>query len=133
MRELPSDYGTTDSVRTGVMHVGQTVLLLRGGFVTLALGLMLLVPLASVSGPRPAKFGWHMYAAAVHLPDIEVRLSDGSVEERNIANIASGFRSEIDYFLPVARHICGREPNVDAVQMTRSIPQSRVVYECASF
>lgn len=99
----------------------------------LALGLMMLVPLASVAEPRPATFGWHMYAAAVHLPDIEVKLSDGSIEDRHIGNIASGFRPEIDYFLPVARHICDREPEVNSVQMTRSVPQHQVVYECATF
>ena len=125
--------GTTNLFPTVDTTVERMVFILRGGFVAVALGLMLLVPLASVDEPRPAKFGWHMYAAAVHLPDIEIRLSDGSIEERNIGDIASGFRPEVDYFLPVARHICEREPNVDSVQLTRSVPQHRAVYSCTSF
>lgn len=125
--------GTTNLLPTGDAPVGRTILILRGGLVIVALGLMLLVPLSAVDDPRPSKFGWHMYAAAVHLPEIEVRLSDGSVQDRHIGDIASGFRPEIDYFLPVARHICDKEPDVISVQMTRSVPQHQVVYACATF
>lgn len=92
---------------------------------------MILVPAAALDDGRPARFGWHMYAASVDLPRIEVVLSDGSREERNIANIASGFRPEIDYFGPAARHICNREPNVSSVHMTRRYPEHQSVVRCA--
>lgn len=97
------------------------------------LGLVAIPALAALDDARPSRFGWQMYSAAVDLPDIDVVLSDGSREERSIGNIASGFRPEVDYFVPVARFICGREPNVSSVHMTRQHPRFQGVFECAQF
>ncbi|MEW9870325.1 hypothetical protein ABV518_02220 [Arthrobacter sp. HS15c] len=94
---------------------------------------MTILPLAALDDARPAKFGWQMYTAAVDLPQIDVVLSDGSREKRTIGNIASGFRPEIDYFNPVARFICSREPNVSSVHMSRQHPKYQVVVECEQF
>ncbi|RKO25579.1 hypothetical protein D7Z96_07210 [Pseudarthrobacter phenanthrenivorans] len=96
-----------------------------------ALGLMVFVPLTAVDDARPSRLGWHMYAAAVDLPKVEVTLTDSSSEERSLSNIVSGFRSELDYMEPVARFICAREQNVTSVRLSRSHPNLDAVVECA--
>jgi hypothetical protein len=74
-----------------------------------------------------------MYAAAVDLPKVEVQLVDGARQERHVGNIASGFRPEVDYFVPIARHLCLKEPAVVSVYMTRKHPAREVVLECGKF
>lgn len=103
------------------------------GVILAALAAMILVPAAALDDPRPARLGWHMYAAAVDLPEIDVVFADGSREERNIGNIASGFRPEVDYFDTVARFICASEPSISSVHMTRQRPDRQAVIECAQF
>ena len=113
--------------------MSRAVIIRRGVVIFCALGLMTIPPLAALDDARPARFGWQMYTAAVDLPKIDVFLSDGSREERSIGNMASGFRPEIDYFDPVARFICSREPKVSSVHMTRQHPKYQVVIECSQF
>jgi len=74
-----------------------------------------------------------MYAAAVDLPEVEVLLVDGTRQERHMGDIASGLRPEVDYFLPVARHLCAEEPEVAAVHMSRRYPAREVMLECSTF
>jgi hypothetical protein len=105
----------------------------RAVIVLVGLMLMLLVPVAALDDQRPAKFGWHMYAAAVDLPKVEIEFSDGNRRERNVGNIASGFRPEIDYFRPIAHHLCTREADAVSVIMTRQHPEQRVVITCEEF
>jgi hypothetical protein len=93
---------------------------------------MIIVPLAAVDDQRPARFGWQMYSAAVDLPRIEVQLASGVREERHIGHIASGFRPEVDYFTPIARHLCIREQGAVTVTMTRIHPAREVVIQCAT-
>lgn len=97
------------------------------------LAVMALTPIAALDDQRPAMLGWHMYASVTHLPTINVVVSDGSREERSIGNIASGFRPEVDYFEPVARFVCSKEPNVITVHMTRERPVREESFECADF
>jgi len=105
----------------------------RAVIVIVGLMLMLLVPIAALDDERPAKFGWHMYAAAVDLPKVEIEFSDGNRSERNVGNIASGFRPEIDYFRPIAHHLCTREAGAVSVIMSRQHPERRVVITCEEF
>lgn len=121
---------TTD---VGASQLSQSVVRRRRGVVLCGLGLMILAPLVALDDVRPARLGWQMYAASVDLPTIEVLLSDGSREQRRVEDIASGFRPEIDYFEPVARFICTREPNVSSVHLTRQSPEHQLVVECAEF
>lgn len=106
---------------------------LRAAILLLGLVLMFVVPAAALDDERPAKFGWHMYAAAVDLPKVEVEFPDGTRSERNVGNIASGFRPEIDYFYPIAQHLCGREENVVSVIMSRQHPGRKMVISCEGF
>lgn len=105
----------------------------RAVIVLVGLMLMLLVPVAALDNERPAKFGWHMYAAAVDLPKVVIEFSDGNRRERNVGNIASGFRPEIDYFRPIAHHVCTREADAVLVIMIRQHPERRVVITCEEF
>jgi hypothetical protein len=106
---------------------------LRAAAVLTGLMLMLFVPVLALDDARPAKFGWHMYAAAVDLPKVEVEFHDGNRVERSIGSIASGFRPEIDYFQPIAQHLCGREANAASVIMSREHPNRKVVISCDGF
>lgn len=97
------------------------------------LGAMALLPALALDEERPARLGWQMYAGVVELPTVNILLSDGSREERNIGSIASGFRPEVDYFEPVARFLCSREHDAIAIEMNRQRPSREEVFQCATF
>lgn len=105
----------------------------RASAVIVGVGLMVLVPITKLDDQRPAPLGWHMYAGNVATPEVEVTLTDGKTEPRNIRDVAARLRPEPNYFEPTARFICSKEPDVQSVRMTRSYPSAREEFTCDSF
>lgn len=106
---------------------------LRGAAVVASLGLMVLVPITALDEQRPAQFGWHMYAAIVHAPEIEVTLDSGASEDRTLGDVAAKVRPEPDYTEAAAEFICEKEPDVASVHFTRDEPALDEEFSCASF
>lgn len=106
---------------------------LRAAAVAAGLGLMVIVPLTRLDDPRPSPLGWHMYAANVVLPSIQVTLSSGATEDRNFNIIAAHLRGEPDYIKPTAEFICAREKGVTSVRFTRNFPVLDQEYLCGDF
>ena len=117
----------------GRHHRNSTRLKIRGAVVVVALGLMALVPLTALDDPRPAQFGWHMYAANVHAPEIEVTLDSGATEERSLDEVAAKVRPEPDYTDAAAEFICTKDDKVKSVRFTRDEPALNEEFSCASF
>ena len=105
----------------------------RGAAVIAALGLMLLVPITALDNQRPSQFGWHMYAANVDAPDMQVTLADGTTEERKLSDVAAKVRPEPDYTETAAQFICEKEPDVRSVHFTRDAPALDKEFSCGSF
>lgn len=103
---------------------------IRGATVMISLLAMLLVPLAALGEPRPARLGWHMYASVTQLPEIWLEREDGSRESRHLGDIASGIRPELNYFEPMARFLCAREPAATRVQFILEDPRQEVAILC---
>lgn len=106
---------------------------LRGCVLVAALGLMILVPMAALDDGRPARFGWHMYAASVYPPEIQVETKSAIMQEVKLVEVVARYRPEVDYFESVARHICGSDPAARVVRVQRDIPSRSEEYRCSSF
>lgn len=106
---------------------------LRGAAVVAALGLMLLVPITALDEQRPAQFGWHMYAAIVDAPKIEVTLDNGSTTDHALSDFAAKVRPEPDYTEAAAKFICEKDDGVKSVRFTRDSPALDQEFSCASF
>lgn len=85
---------------------------------TLFLALQVGVPLAALAGPRPARFGWHMYSAVRGLPEVAVRLHTGGVERVDAATLLARPRGEADYADGITRQLCSHA-EVAAVAVTQ--------------
>lgn len=104
--------------------------LARGVIVGVSLLAMLLVPLAALGEPKPARLGWQMYASVTPLPEIWLEREDGSRESRRFGEIASGIRPELDYSEPMARFLCARNPAVIRVHFLLEDPRREVAIPC---
>lgn len=108
-------------------------IVLRGAVVFSALLLMVLGPAAALDEARPARFGWQMYSSVTYLPVIQVEKADGVREERQIGDVASGLRPEVDYFGPLSKFLCTRETGVVRVHLKREHPVREMVVQCSQF
>lgn len=125
--------GLKFTARTAPPHSGwgmypQSV---RGVAVAICLLAMVLVPLAALDAPRPARLGWQMYSSVTPLPEIWVEQKDGSRENRLFGEIASGVRPELNYFEPMARFLCAREPDTAQVQFLLEDPRREIAIPCS--
>ncbi|HVL11170.1 MAG TPA: hypothetical protein VM529_01305 [Gemmata sp.] len=68
----------------------------------LALGVMVGVPLARLAGPKPARFGWHMYSAGRPMPDVWVVYPDRTVHPVATEAVLGHHRSD---FTDLERHL----------------------------
>lgn len=104
--------------------------LIRGVTITISLLAMVLVPLAALGEPQPARLGWHMYSSVTPLPEIWLEREDGSRESRRFGEIASGTRPELDYLEPMARFLCARHPAI-RVHFLVEDPRREVAIPCS--
>lgn len=102
-----------------------------GVTVVISLLAMVLVPLAALGEPRPARLGWHMYSSVTPPPEIWLEKEDGSRESRHFGEIASGIRPELDYLEPMARFLCAREPVITRVHFLLEDPKREVAILCS--
>ena len=61
------------------------------------LALQLLVPLAALFGPRPARFSWQMYSALPPVPHAWTVAADGTEQPIDLGPLFAVQRAEIDY------------------------------------
>jgi hypothetical protein len=102
-------------------------------FIVLWLAIQIGVPLWQLTNPRPARFGWQMYADAKYLPRITgIRTDGGSVRlsgHRYLANFRYEFRPS--YIQVLGEHICRVEPSLWAVEL-RLRPEGTVIRQLCS-
>jgi hypothetical protein len=107
--------------------------MLRGAVVSGVLMLMVLGPTAALDERRPAMLGWQMYSSVTYFPVIEVEKADGTREERQLGNVVSGVRPEVDYFERIPPFLCAKETGVVRVHLKREHPKREASAECSQF
>jgi hypothetical protein len=94
---------------------------------------MIGVPITALDEERPARFGWHMYAALESQPEITVTFEDGTIESVPFESIAAEPKVEPDYAEPIAKLMCTTRPRATTVRVSRAQPAYERRFECSSF
>lgn len=92
---------------------------LAAGFFVLYLAVQVLLPLALLLRPRPARFGWQMYSAVPAEWRLVVERRDGHRTEVDARAYTAFFRGDSDSHALVLQEICGADPAVAAVHVKR--------------
>jgi len=87
-------------------------------FALLFLALQVGVPLVRLFGPRPARFGWQMYAATTPLPTLVGVRADGGRDTLAVGDYFAFLRSDLapSAFERLPRHVCTVVPGLRAVE-----------------
>jgi hypothetical protein len=70
------------------------------------LAVQLVVPVAALFGPRPARFAWHMYSALPDLPRAWTVQADGTEAPIELSGLFAVQRAEIDYAAVLRTGLC---------------------------
>jgi hypothetical protein len=88
------------------------------------------VPLAQLWAPRPARWGWQMYATLSSTPTFTVVLKTGTVQPVDPAAYVTLMRTEIDFATVLPPHICHMMPDAVAVRIQQSQTSQLGEYSC---
>ena len=64
------------------------------------------VPTVALFGPRPSRFGWHMYSALPPVPQAWIVRENGSEEIVDVTSLFVVPRAEIDYATALRDRLC---------------------------
>jgi hypothetical protein len=92
-------------------------------FVVLFLGAQIAVPVVQLTRPRPARFGWQMYAGLSEPLAFTTLGADGSVGQVEIAKYLAFHRGDIAVSKLIPPAVCEREIEVIEVRY-RLLPES---------
>lgn len=70
------------------------------------LAIQVVVPVAALFGPRPARFSWQMYSALPDMPQAWVVEPDGSETALDLGLLFAVQRAEIDYAAVLRAGLC---------------------------
>lgn len=89
------------------------------------------LPLASLWQPRPARWGWQMYSAAVHFPRIAVVRRDGSEVEIRLDDHVVRARTDVALRSLLPPHLCRTLTAAAAVRFVAYPDTAAVTVPCA--
>jgi hypothetical protein len=84
------------------------------GLIVGFLALQVAVPAISLFGPRPVRFGWHMYTVYAPTPLVWTEASDGELSRVDLDSVLVESSPEMDHGIALLEPLCGRA-GVDAV------------------
>jgi len=64
------------------------------------------IPTIALFGPRPSRFGWHMYSALPPVPQAWIVRSDGSEQAVEVTSYFVVPRAELDYASALRDRLC---------------------------
>lgn len=101
------------------------------GLMALAfLAFQVAIPSVALLGPRPSRFGWHMYSALPPVPQAWIVHEDGTEEAVEVTSLFVVPRAELDYAAALRDRLCAVSGAVeirvqpDAGAATETIPCS---------
>lgn len=95
----------------------------------LFLAIQIGVPLAKLRGPRPAPFGWQMFAAIGRRPKFSIVLRDGTIRPVDPSPYLSERRGDMKLEGAFPPHLC-RTMDIAAVEIMFPNSQHSQVYTC---
>ncbi|MGH2428489.1 MAG: hypothetical protein ACRDGV_06320 [Candidatus Limnocylindria bacterium] len=100
--------------------------IIAAAFVVSFLVVQLTVPILALTGPRPARFGWHMYTTLTPVPDAWIEDATGELDRVAVDQLLLRRRSEADLSDVLVRELC-RRPGAAAVITERADERIRTV------
>ena len=102
-------------------------------FILLWLAVQVGVPLWQLTNPRPARFGWQMYAGKIYPPRIIGIRTDGKSVQLSAYRYLATFRYEFrpSYVQALGEHVCRVEPSLRTVEL-RLRPEGTIVRQPCS-
>ncbi len=86
-------------------------------FFVLFLAIQIIVPLYKLTEPRPARFGWQMYAGAKAPISATLTRLDGSNITVGLAPYFGQYRGDLDLIEALPPYFCRRYPGVKTVRL----------------
>ena len=100
-------------------------------FFVVFLAAQILIPLAQfVWAPRPARFGWQMYAVASAAPSFELILRDGATKRLDITPYVTSLRGDVPLARFLPQHLCTLFPDAVAVHYQMDDGSQAGTYQC---
>ncbi|MFW6039764.1 MAG: hypothetical protein ACOC9N_01660 [Gemmatimonadota bacterium] len=81
------------------------------------LGAQLLVPFLQFMGPRPARFGWQMFAGARPVPVFVVERADGTADTVDLSDHLANHRPEMELATELPPGLCRRVAGAERVRV----------------
>ncbi len=95
------------------------------------LAAQLLIPLAQfVWAPRPARFGWQMYAVASAAPRFDLIMRDGAAKPLDITPYVTSLRGDVPFARFLPPHLCTLFPDAVAVRYQMNDGSQAGTYQC---
>ena len=94
------------------------------------LAIQVLIPLALLAAPRPARFGWHMWSVRVAFPRFRLLMDDGTSTLPDLGRYVVTTRGEIDLRDALPPHLCRVVSGVAAVEISAPDSDQRSEYSC---
>ncbi len=100
-------------------------------FFAVFLAVQILVPLAQFMwAPRPARFGWQMYAVASAAPRFELIMRDGTAKPLDITPYVTSLRGDVPLARFLPQHLCTLFPGAAAVHYKMDDGSQAGAYQC---
>lgn len=116
-----------------LLHI-RSMLAARRRLTTFVFGAMLIlqvgIPLAQLWAPRPARWGWQMYATLPSTPTFSVVLANGSVQPVEPSVHLTYVRMDINLQAVLPRHLCQTVADAVTVQIHHSQTAQWQEYLC---
>jgi hypothetical protein len=100
------------------------------GFCLSFLSVQIAVPAFQLNAPRPARFGWHMWAARTEFPVFLVVMTDGTRQPADLATYVGLSRGEMDLTEALPPHLCRVVPAVAAVEVRVPGIETPRIHQC---
>ena len=102
---------------------------LRALLVAAFLGSQVVIPLVQLPKPRPARFGWQMFAGMPNHPRFTLIGRDGSRRTVDQNQYIGNYRGDLDLAAALPLHLCAQLADVDAVEVS-GVGRERRVWPC---
>ena len=94
------------------------------------LTIQIVVPILKLTSQRPARFGWHMWAARKKFPRFFVVLKDGTTKAADLSLHIGLSRGEMDFTEELPPHLCRVVPDITAVEIKTPHSELLKVHTC---
>jgi hypothetical protein len=103
---------------------------LAAAFSLAFLSVQIAVAAYQLSAPRPARFGWQMWAARKPSPQFLAVMRDGTKQPADLLKFVGVSRGEMDLEEALPPHLCRFIPGIAAVEVVTRGTESARIHRC---